>query len=76
MRRIEKNIPATFGEKELGHCHTFKPKWEIAGIAEERHLEYREPVDEWYGILPMRQALVVPQLPKESTNQCRQSGQP
>src|SRR5262249_53223337 len=66
----------TLRKEEVCDSHTFKPKRQVTGIAEDRHLENLVPMDKRDGIFPVRETLVVPHLPKDPTDQCCESNQP
>src|SRR5688572_13431364 len=63
-------------ENELGDRQALESKRKIPCIAQERHLEKPESMNQGNGIFPMREALIVPQFPEKPAHQGRQGRQP
>lgn len=58
-------------KENIGYHGTFQPKWQITCVAEDRHLKYMKALNEWDGVSPFGETMVVPHLPKEATDQSR-----
>src|SRR5690242_6516176 len=51
---------------EIHHHRTFQSERQIAGIAEQRHLEQVEPLHVRDAVVPLREAAPVPQFPEHT----------
>src|SRR6266568_990635 len=59
-------------QKQIGNDGTFDAEGEIARIAKQRHFEEMKSLYIRNPILPMREALRVPQFPEKPATQSRQ----